>query len=285
MPSIKNKHKPKIIVIVGPTSSGKSDFAVKLAKKIGGEIVSADSRQVYKGLDLASGKITKKEMCGIPHYMLDIVSPKKVFTVSDFQKIAYKKIDDILARGKIPIICGGTGFYVQSIVDGIILPKVPENKLLRKKLEKMPLERLQKKLQKIDAERFLEIDKKNKLRLIRAIEIVTFLGKVPKIKSSPKYRVEQIGLFLPKKKLDQKIKLRLNQRLKSGMISEIKKLHTSGVSWKRLEMLGLECRYVSLFLQGKISRTEMTSELQNKICQYAKRQMTWFSKDKRIVWI
>ncbi|HMP67472.1 MAG TPA: isopentenyl transferase family protein, partial [Candidatus Paceibacterota bacterium] len=122
MPSIKNKHKPKIIVIVGPTSSGKSDFAVKLAKKIGGEIVSADSRQVYKGLDLASGKITKKEMCGIPHYMLDIVSPKKVFTVSDFQKIAYKKIDDILARGKIPIICGGTGFYVQSIVDGIILP-------------------------------------------------------------------------------------------------------------------------------------------------------------------
>ncbi|HMO79146.1 MAG TPA: tRNA (adenosine(37)-N6)-dimethylallyltransferase MiaA [Candidatus Paceibacterota bacterium] len=281
----KNNIKPKIIAIVGPTSSGKSDFAVKLAKKINGEVISADSRQIYKELNLSSGKITKKEMCGIPHHMLDLISLKKIFTVSDFQKLAYQKIDEILNRGKTPIICGGTGFYIQAIVDGIILPEVPENKLLRKKLEKMSLIELQNKLKKLDKNRYKQIDQNNKIRIIRAIEIATFLGKVPKIKSSPKYEVKQIGLLCSKEKLKEKINKRLKQRLKQGMISEIKKIHEHGVSWKKLERLGLESRYISLFLQNKISKEKMLIELENKIYQYSKRQMTWFKKDKRIEWI
>lgn len=275
---------PRILAIVGPTSSGKSDFAVKLARKFNGEIVSADSRQVYKGLDIGSGKITKREMRGIPHHLLDIASPKKVFTISDFQKLAYKKIDDILARGKLPILCGGTGFYIQSIVDGTVLPEVPENKLLRTKLNKLSLKELQSKLKKLDKARFATVDINNKVRLVRAIEIATALGKVPNIKSMPKYECIQIGLSWPKEKLDERIKKRLNARIKKGLIKEVSDLHKNGLSWKRLEMLGLEYRYVALFLQNKISHAEMVVELQNKICQYAKRQMTWFKRDKRIKW-
>jgi tRNA dimethylallyltransferase len=277
--------KPKIVVILGPTSSGKSDLAVKLAKKFNGEVISADSRQVYKGLDIGSGKITKKEMSGIPHYLLDVVSPKKVFSVSDYKKLTEKKIEEILSRGKLPIICGGTGFYIQSIVDGIILPEVPEDKVLRKKLEKLDLIWLQNILKKLDEERFKEIDINNKIRLIRAIEIATALGKIPKIKSEPKYKCLQIGISWPKEKLDERIEKRLLARIKKGLIKEVSDLHKNSLSWKRLEMLGLEYRYVSLFLQKKISRDEMITELKNKIIQYAKRQMTWFKKDKRIMWI
>lgn len=281
----KNLKKLRVIAIVGPTSSGKSDYAVKLAKKIAGEIVSADSRQVYKELNLSSGKITVKEMCGIPHHMLDVISLKKNFSVSDYQKLAYQKIDDIIGRGKIPIICGGTGFYIQSIVDGIILPEVKENKSLRKKLEKKSLSELQNKLKKLDSTRFRTIDRQNKVRLIRAIEIAEQIGKVPKIKKSPKYIVEQIGLFCDSEILKNKIKNRLHDRIKKGMVNEIKKIHQSGISWKKLENIGLECRFISLYLQNKISHEQMIFELENKIYQYAKRQMTWFKKDKRILWV
>jgi len=277
--------KPKIVVILGPTSSGKSDLAVLLAKKFNGEIISADSRQVYKGLDIGSGKITKKEMCDIPHYLLDVVSPKKVFSVSDYKKLTEKKIAEILSRKKLPIICGGTGFYIQSVVHGIILPEVPENKVLRKKLEKLDLVWLQNILKKLDEKRFAEIDVNNKVRLIRAIEIATAIGKVPEIISAPKYDCLLIGLSWPKEKLEERIEKRLITRIKKGLIKEVSDLHENGLSWKRLEMLGLEYRYISLFLQNKLSRKEMVEELKNKIYQYAKRQMTWFKKDKKIIWI
>ncbi|HRY31305.1 MAG TPA: tRNA (adenosine(37)-N6)-dimethylallyltransferase MiaA [Candidatus Paceibacterota bacterium] len=277
--------KPKILVILGPTSSGKSDLAVKLARKSSGEIISADSRQVYKGLDIGSGKITKKEMRGVPHHLLDIVSPKKVFSVADYQKIAEKKIKEILSRKKLPIICGGTGFYISSIVDGLVLPKVPENKILRKKLQKLDLVWLQNILKKLDADRFKEIDTKNPARLIRAIEIASALGKVPPIKSVPKYECLQIGLSWPKEKLEKRIRSRLLRRIRAGLIPEVQNLHKKSVSWKRLYDFGLEYRYVSLFLQNKLSKKEMFEKLTKKICQYAKRQMTWFKRDKRIVWI
>src|SRR3989344_2626769 len=133
---MKNSKPPKILVIIGPTATGKSELAVKLAKKYNGEVISADSRQVYKGLDIGTGKITKKEMRGIRHHMLDIVSPKKVFNVADWKKETEKIISDIVLQGKLPVICGGTGFYIQSIVDGLVLPEVPPNKILRKKLER-----------------------------------------------------------------------------------------------------------------------------------------------------
>ncbi len=277
----------KIIVILGPTASGKSDLAVEIAKKVKGEIISADSRQVYKKLDIGSGKITRKEMKGVPHHLLDVASPfsRKVFTVADFKKLAEKKIEEILARGNVPIICGGTGFYIQSVVDGIVLPEVPPNKSLREKLEKQETEKLFKTLKKLDPKRAREIDAKNRPRLIRAIEIATALGKVPAVNASkPNYKILQIGIKTDAKKLQQKIHDRLLARIKKGMLNEARKLHTAGMSWKKMNAFGLEYRYLALHLQEKISRAEMIQTLEKEILKYAKRQMTWFKRDKRINW-
>jgi tRNA dimethylallyltransferase len=274
----------KILVILGQTATGKSDLAVSLAKKLNGEIISADSRQVYKGLDIGSGKITKREMKGVSHYLIDIISPKKVFSVADFQKMAYQKIDDILKRGKLPIVCGGTGFYLQAIIDGIVLPGIEANKKLRAELEKKDLTELQLILKNLDKKRFSEIDTKNKVRLVRAIEIACALGRVPKLKKSPKYSVLQIGVTWPTEALHKKIHERLIKRVKTGMVKEVTNLHEEGLSWKRLEALGLEYKYVALFLQNKITKAEMITELETKIVQFAKRQKTWFQKDARINW-
>ncbi len=275
---------PKILVILGPTASGKSDLAVQLAKQFNGEVISADSRQVYKGLDIGSGKITKKEMAGIPHHLLDVVSPKKVFSVHDFKILADKAIQEILHKNKLPIICGGTGFYIQSIVDNIILPEVPANLKLRKRLEKKSLESLFNQLAKLDIRRAATIDVHNKVRLIRAIEIATYLGTVPEIKKEPLYTSLQIGLKTEENILKEKIKTRLLKRIKSGMITEAQNLHKKGLSWKRMEALGLEYKYQALYLQNKISKQEMIEKLNLEIWHYAKRQMTWFKKDTRIKW-
>ena len=210
--------KSKILVVCGPTATGKSDRAVELALERNGEIISADSRQIYKGLDIGSGKITKREMKGVPHYLLDVISPKKVFSVADFQNQAYKHIDDILKRGKLPIICGGTGFYLQSIIDGIVLPGIEANKKLRVSLEKKDLAELQLILKNLDKKRFAEIDTKNKVRLVRAIEIACAIGKVPKLKKNPKYSALQIGVTWPAEALQKRIHDRLIKRLKVGMI-------------------------------------------------------------------
>lgn len=277
--------KKKIIVILGQTATGKSDFAVQIAKKIGGEIISADSRQVYKGMDLGTGKITKKEMGGIPHHLLDVLSPKKTFSVSDFKKLADKKIGEIIARGNVPIICGGTGFYIDAVTDGVILPEVEPNKKLRSMLEKKSLEQLLVILKKLDPARAKSIDTKNKVRLIRAIEIAKELGKVPKVKKIEKYEVLKIGLSLPDEILKERIRVRLLSRIKSGMLKEIKNLHENGVSWKRMNNLGLEYRYGALYLQGKLSKQEMIEALNTEIWHYAKRQKTWFKRDKDTVWV
>lgn len=279
------KNKPKIIVILGQTSTGKSYFAVQIAKQINGEIISADSRQVYKGMDLGTGKILKKEMQGIPHYLLDVVSPKKIFSVSDYKKLADKKISEILARGKTPIICGGTGFYIDAVVDGVTLPEVPPNLKLRETLGKKSAEDLLKILIKLDSVRAENIDVKNKVRLIRAIEIAKVLGKVPKIKQNTQYEVLKIGLTIPDEILKERIHTRLLARIKKGMLKEIGSLHKGGVSWRRMEMLGLEYRYGALHLQGRITKQEMIEKLNTEIWHYAKRQKTWFKRDKNTIWI
>lgn len=275
---------PKIVVILGPTATGKSDLGVEIARRLNGEVASADSRQVYKGMDLGSGKITKREMRGVPHHLLNVCSPKKIYNVSDYKQDAERAIEKILAKGKLPILVGGTGFYIQSIVDGIIIPEVPPNPELRSRLEKMSVAELQNILKKKDPERFAEIDAKNPARLVRAIEIAEALGKIPKLKSEPKYNCIQIGLTLPHDELSQKIQARLMKRIKKGMVKEVQKLHAGGLSWKRLESFGLEYRYVAHFLQKKISRAEMIEQIQIKSLQFAKRQMTWFKRDRRIMW-
>jgi len=294
----------KIIVILGQTSTGKSDFAVEIAKKIDGEIISADSRQVYKGMDLGTGKITKKEMQKIPHHLLDIASPKKVFSVNDFQKLANKKIEEIIKRNKVPIICGGTGFYIDSIINKTNFPEVAPNKKLRADLYPRSAIALFGYLEKLDPERSKTIDKNNKVRLIRAIEIAKTLGKTPLFNtkldatnSAPaefvasnklsefNFEVLKIGLTLPPELLKERIKTRLLFRIKKGMFKEIADLHKDGVSWKRMNSLGLEYRYISLYLQNKITKEEMIEKLSTEIWHFAKRQKTWFKRDLSTIWI
>ena len=277
--------KPKVLVILGPTATGKSDVAVKLAKKFNGEIISADSRQIYKGMNLGSGKITKKEMSGIPHYLLDVLSPKELFSVSEYKKLAEKEVEKIISRGKLPIIVGGTGFYIDSIVKNIELPSVLPNKKLRKILEKKSAEELFKLLKKLSPTRAKSIDKYNKIRIVRAIEIAKALGNVPKIVEKPsKYDFILMGLDMKDTDLKNRIAKRLEKRLKLGMIQEVQKLHRQGISWKRLESFGLEYRQIALFLQKKMSKNHMKEILKKEIWQYVKRQRTWFKRNENISW-
>jgi len=277
----------KLIVILGPTASGKSGLAVKLAKKFNGEIISADSRQVYKGMDIGTGKVTKKEMEGIFHYLLDVVSPKRRFTVFQYRKLAINAINKILKKGKIPVLCGGTGFYIQAVVDGILIPEVPPDWKLRKKLEKKSLKELFFQLKKLDPKRAKKIDKKNPRRLIRALEVIIKTKKpIPALKKKPlPYPVLMLGIKKDFQTLKKLIKGRLLKRLKKGMIAEVKRLKKSGVSWKRLEDFGLEYRWITKFLQKKISFLEMKKELQKDIEHFAKRQMNWFKRDQKIRWV
>lgn len=279
--------KNKLIVVLGPTSAGKSDLAVRLCKKFNGEVVSADSRQVYKGMDIGSGKITKKEMRGIPHHLLDVANPKRKFTVARYQKTVQSALGKIWKKGKLPILCGGSGFYIQAVVDGIIIPKVPPNWKLRKKLGKESPEELYNMLKKLDIRRAKNIDRKNKRRLIRALEIVMKMKTpVPPFKKQPlPSRVLMIGIKKDKEKLNKLIRRRLLKRLRKGLVAEVKRLKQSSLPWKRLEEFGLEYRFVARYLQGKLNYDEMVEKLQKEIEHYAERQMTWFRKDKRIKWI
>lgn len=268
----------KIIVVCGPTATGKSDYAVTLAKKVHGEIISADSRQVYTGLDIGSGKITKREMKGVPHHLLDIANPKRVFSVARYQKLGEDAIKRIIKNGKTPIICGGTGFYIDALVYEQNLPQVKPNPILRKQLEKLSTQELVQKLEVLDTKRFESIDTHNRVRLIRAIEIATALGSVPKTTRTKKYNVEWHYLDFPDDILKKRIHDRLLKRMKTDMVAEVRRLHTERISWARLESLGLEYRYLALFLQHKLSKADMLTQLESAIWHYAKRQRTWFKK-------
>ncbi len=276
--------KPKIITVVGPTSSGKSDLAVEIAKKFNGEVISVDSRQVYKGLNIGTGKITKTEMKRIPHHLLDVANPKKVFTASDFVKVGNKAILDILKRDKVPVLAGGTGFYLSALLGEISLPNVPPNKKLRTSLEKLSNKELLAKLKKLDPERAQVIDQYNIPQIIRSIEIANAIGKTPKSTSKSPYKVLKISIDVDKIVLEERINKRLMSRLRKGMLAEATRLHKNGLSWKRMESLGLEYRYMARHLKGEITKDEMIESLKIKIRQYAKRQRTWFKRGKKIKW-
>ena len=290
----KNKNfNSQLLVIFGPTTSGKSDLAIKLAKIFNGEIISADSRQVYKGMDIGSGKVPLKKIKGklysdeVRHHLIDVANPQEYFSVVQYQKLALKAIKDIQKRGKLPILCGGTGLYISSVIEGWQFPKVKPNLRLRKELENLTKEELFLKLKKLDARRAKTIDKNNKRRLIRALEILLQNKKIEPLKKNPlKMDILIIGIKIDKEVLKQKIKKRLEKRLKEGMIEEVKKLKEQGVSSKRLEDFGLEYRYVNRYLENKINFKEMQETLEKEIIKYVKRQMTWFTRQiKNVRWI
>ncbi len=301
LPNARANDTPQVIVIVGPTASGKTSLAISLAKKLHGEIISADSRQVYRGMDIGSGK-DLKEYGKVPYHLIDIVSPKTNFTLAQWQKAAYKAIDDIVARGKVAIVCGGTGLYIQALVEGYTLPSVTlssskgdkTNAMLRQaqhdirvKLQKLTLAQLLARLRKVDPKTYKIIDRNNRRRIERAVEIYYQTGK-PKSQQikpqKPPYEFILIGVKRSPETLRERINQRLDQRLKQGMVAEVKRLHDQGVSWKRLESFGLEYRFVAYFLQKKITRIEMREQLQKAIWQFSRRQMTWF-RGMNVEWI
>ena len=292
--------KPKLLVIVGPTASGKSDLAVRIAEwiaanKIGGyrgaEVISADSRQVYTKLDIGTGKITSTEMRGIPHHLLDVANPEVRFTTMDWKVLDEKAITEIISRGNLPIICGGTGFYISTLIDDLGFPEVEADTDEQKELESRPVDELFAELKKYDPARSSTIDPKNKRRLARAIIIARKLGSVPAVTRPQEqpYDVEMIGIRLADEVLKDRINKRLISRLDAGMIAEAEHLIApppagSGLSFERMDELGLEYRYLGYFLQKQLTREELIERLSSKIWQYAKRQMTWFKKEERIHW-
>lgn len=329
---MKNNKPTKSITIIGPTSSGKSEVAIWLAKKYNGEIISADSRQIYRHLDLGTGKVTGQwldcsvsqiEACqdkdynvfvssGVAHHLIDFVDLKDDYNVSHFKKDCQRLIADIHDRGKMPILCGGTGFWIASVVDNLELPQVAPNAELRKELDNKTLDELFEQLKQIDPLRAMKIDQKNKVRLVRAIEIAQALGQVPQINiypkksnlltntlskiknqfnnptsklQSPTSNFLQIGIDHPKEILDQRIKKRLDDRFKSGMIDEVRFLHDQlSLSWEEIQAFGLAYYWIPQFLQNQISETEMKDRTFLAERNYAKRQRTWFKRDKRILW-
>jgi len=280
------KIKMPLIVVAGPTASGKSDLAIRLARAFNGEIISADSRQVYRGMDIGTGKVSRRERRLARHWLLDIASPKRQYSVAQFQRRVRTVIRDLSRRGKVPIICGGTGFWIDAVVYDFKLPAVKPNPRLRARLSRLTTGKLFTMLAKLDPDRASTIDRNNPVRLIRALEIVLASHQpVPRFVPSSPYRLLYLGVSRPWPTLKNRIEHRLDARLKTGMIAEIRRLHATGVSWKRLEAFGLEYRWIARFLQHRIERSEMRRALLRDITRYAKRQYTWWRKNPDIVWV
>ncbi len=273
---------PKLIVIEGTNASGKSSLGVELARRFGGEIISADSRQVYRRLDLGSGKITPEEMCGVPHHLLDVRDPGEFFSMADFQRLAYAALDDILSRGRLPFLVGGTGLYVDAVADGYVLSDRQPDHDLRARLETYETPELYAMLKEQLPE--TEIDPRNRHRIMRALERLEADDYHPGRKS-PRYSLLKLGVTWPREILKQRIDERLEKRLADGMVDEVRALLDSGVSVEFLTKLGLEYKYLTWYLTGRISYEQMKEELGNAIKKFAKRQMTWFRRDSRIHWL
>jgi tRNA dimethylallyltransferase len=269
----------KVIVVLGPTASGKSDFAVELAKKYNGEIISADSRQIYKGLDIGTGKITEEEMKGVPHYMLDICELSDDFSVAEYKRLATPVLEDILTRDKTPIICGGTGQYIDALIYAQEIPPVAPNKELRVELEKKTTDELYNELVSKDARRAEDIDKHNKVRIIRALEIIDAIGIVPSQSNTHFIRPTEIYCMdISRDLLRERITKRLYKRLDTGMVDEVKKIMKEGYVSDAMRKFGLEYVSIAKYLEGKTTEEEMKEEIITKSMQYAKRQQTWNKK-------
>ncbi len=278
--------KEKLVVILGPTASGKTKLAVMLAKKFNGEIVSADSRQVYKGMDIATGKASKKEMREVPHHLIDIINPNEKFNAALYKKLAIKKIKEIHKKGKLPFLVGGTGLYIQAVVDNIDFPKVMPRPELREKLEKKSIEQLFEAYKKLDPKGSETIEKQNKRRLIRAIEVCKATGKTffeQKKKGKPLFTLLQIGIDLKKQKLETKISQRVGKMFKIGIKQEAKRLIKKYGWISSLQTIGYQ-EWLP-YLNGESDEKETIKKIVLHTIQFAKRQRTWFKRDKRIIWI
>lgn len=275
----------KLVVITGTNASGKSGLGIELAKKYGAEIVSADSRQVYEGLNLGSGKVTVDEMQGVRHHLLDVARPNDFFTLVDFQRLAYDAIDDILSRNIKPFMVGGTGLYINSVVDGYNIKEGKPDLQLRKELCEKSIDELIDIIREKNPGGLDGIDLKNKQRLERAAERA-LLGDFEERRNSPRYDTLVIGVTWPRDVLYERIRERLDRRLNQGMIDEVRLLRENGATDEFLYGLGLEYRYILMYLRGEFENfNAFYDKLFMEIRHLAKEQMTWFRKRKDINWI
>ena len=285
--------KPKVVVIVGPTASGKTAVSIELAKKINGEIISADSMQIYKYMDIGTAKPTLDEMQGIKHYMLDVVMPDETFNVAKYKSMAESAIEEILKKGKVPIIVGGTGLYVNTLVDGIEFADVPgdeeyRNELIEKGYREGAMS-IYKELEKVDSESAKKIDPNNIRRVARALEIYKVTGKTKtqldiESRKEVKYDYRLFGMEWNRETLYNRIDLRVDKMIEAGLIDEVRNV-TEKFKISNTAVQGLGYKEVIEFLNGNISYEEMIEKLKLETRHYAKRQLTWFRRDKRIKWI
>jgi len=276
--------KVNLIVILGPTASGKTTLAAQLAKELGSEIISADSRQVYRGMDMGTGKDLSEycvEGVAIPCHLIDIVDPDADFSVFDYQQCFFRCFAEISSRGVLPLLVGGTGLYLESVLQGYRMREVPENLALRKELASEPMEGLVRRLLALRSRVHNKSDLLDRSRLIRAIEIAAHSRHDHVLSAPPRIEALVAGVRWERRLLRQRITARLRQRLAAGMIEEVRSLHASRVSWERLHYFGLEYRYIGLYLQGILDYQTMFETLNTKIHQFAKRQETWFRRMER----
>jgi tRNA dimethylallyltransferase len=297
----------KLLVICGPTSTGKTTLALKLAKEFNGELISADSRQVYKGMDIGTGKDLPKdakikylwfnrygfyEVDGIKIWGYDLADPRHEFSVAQYIKFTERIIPDIIKRGKLPILVGGTGLYIKAVVDGIPTASIPKNNLLRKNLEGTSVEELFEKLAQMDSFKAGEMnssDRKNPRRLIRAIEVAMWrINNVEKEKDRKKkkkdFEVLEIGLIAPDKFISDRIKLRVSRRVEAGIKDEVNKLLKNHVGWEAPSMTSMGYSQWRDYFEGAVDEEHVIDEWERAERAYAKRQMVWFKKDKRMIW-
>ncbi len=275
----------KVVVMVGPTASGKTALSIRLAKLFKGEIISADSRQVYRGLNIGTEKITTAEMAGVPHHLINIRDPNQQYTALDFKTDAEVLINSITSRQRLPIVVGGTFFYINTWLGRVSVPKVPPDPNLRKQLETKSTVQLQAELTEIDFQRAATIDSKNRRRLVRALEIAQALGKVPP--PAPLAKTGQIislGLKTNRDDLRHRIHQRAKAALAEGLVNETKSLLASGLTQNRLNEIGLEYRLALEHLNGLYDESVLLQKIEEKNWQYAKRQLTWLKQDDEIKW-
>lgn len=274
---------PPIIAVVGTNASGKSGLGVELALRYGGEIISADSRQVFRGLDLGSGKITPEEMKGVPHHLLDVRAPGEFFSMADFQRLAYAAIEEIRGRGRLPFVVGGTGLYVDSVADGYVLSDCAPDLDYRAELEKLDTPELYRRLMQQAPE--AQVDPRNRNRVMRALERLK-AGDYHPGRKEPRYDVLRLGVTWDREALGARIDERLARRMEQGMVDEVRGLLEAGASAEFLLGLGLEYRCICQYLLGEIpTQEEMTEQLAAAIKKFAKRQMTWFRRNPDVVWL
>jgi tRNA dimethylallyltransferase len=282
--------RPELLTILGPTASGKTHLAVALSGEFGGEIISADSRQVFRGMDIGSGK-DLHEYGNIPYHLIDILDAGGEFSVFEFQRRFSTTFADITSRGQLPILCGGSGLYLDAVLRGYRMVEVPLNTALRTELASCTDRELVDELSRLKPEQHNSTDLLDRERTIRAIEIAHGEAAAGSRHHEPSPLVQGlvIGIHWKRDILRQRITRRLNERLENGMIEEVEALHAGGIPWERLDYYGLEYRYIGSYLRGHLNRNDMFQRLNSAIHDFAKRQGNWFRRMERhgivIIWL